>query len=523
MKQHLWSVAVGVIASGAVIGQTQPGEVVGHTIIGGSGLAVASLGDLDGNGIDDLAVGRPSAGAVDLYFMQSGGVVMATQLLASGAAEDQFGASIAALGDLDGNGVTEVAVGAPRYDGNGFDNGAVHLLFLDPGGTVASTVRIADQENGFVGNLLDFNFFGQSLAGPGDLDGDGNVDLVVGTPGDHDGFFLNAEGAVWVLQLRANGVVQRQAKIADGLGGLTATLLPGDQFGYSLAAVGDIDNNGVNDLLAGAPGMGTTGTGAVFVLLLEPDGSVRTHRIIAGNAGGFVGEFPLFGRFGSAIASLGDLDEDGAEDFAVGTPQAGNGLIWVLFLDPDGRVKSQLPITEGVSGLDADFVNGADFGWALASAADLDGDGVRDLVSGVPGGAGGIGTFWLLFLNASQWSNLGGGLAGSTGIPLLTGSGAAVQGADTTVTLRSARPNAPAWLIAGMSAADLPFFGGNLVPAPDVVVEGFTTSAMGDVFVTESWPGGQPPDSTFVLQFWIQDPAGPEGFAGSNAVSVRTP
>ncbi len=113
--------------------------------------------------------------------------------------EDFFGVSASALGDLDGDGVTDLAVGAYRDDDGGSERGAVWVLFLQADGTVKRHQKISDTEGGFTGTLDDDDLFGISVSALGDLDGDGVVDLAVGATRDDDGGFNRGE--VWVLFL----------------------------------------------------------------------------------------------------------------------------------------------------------------------------------------------------------------------------------------------------------------------------------------------------------------------------------
>jgi hypothetical protein len=223
-------------------------------------------------------------------------------------AGDQFGSAVASLGDLEGDGVTDLAVGAPYTDGNGTDRGAVWILFLNSDGRVDTQQRITDGSGNFDGNLADGDRFGAAVASLGDLDGDGVTDLAVGAPGDDDGG--TDRGAVWILYLDAEGNVRLIQKISDTAGGFDGNLNDGDQFGGAVASIGDRDGDGIDDLAVGAPnaGDGGPGRGAVWILFLDTDGTVKSQQKIADGTGGFDGSLNDDDHFGSAVAGLGDLD-----------------------------------------------------------------------------------------------------------------------------------------------------------------------------------------------------------------------
>ncbi len=112
----------------------------------------------------------------------------------------------AALGDLNGDGIGDLAVGGQRHDDGGTDRGAVWILFLNPDGTVKSHQKISDTEGGFLGVLDNADSFGISVASLGDVDGDDVVDVAVGAFLDDDGG--TNRGAVWVLFLNTDGTVK---------------------------------------------------------------------------------------------------------------------------------------------------------------------------------------------------------------------------------------------------------------------------------------------------------------------------
>jgi hypothetical protein len=206
-----------------------------------------------------------------------------------------------------------------------------------PGG-VLSHQKISDTEGGFTGILEMANQFGYSVAALGDLDVDGVGDLAVGAQLDHDGGIIR--GAVWVLFLNADGTVKSHQKISDTQGGFTGTLDDADYFGTSLTSLGDLDGDAVSDLAVGTRGDDDGGIdrGALWVLFLNSNGTVKEYRKISDTQGGFTGMLDNEDFFGTSVASLGDLDGDGVGDLAVGAHGDDDGgtirgAVWVLFLD----------------------------------------------------------------------------------------------------------------------------------------------------------------------------------------------
>ena len=295
------------------------------------------------------------------------------------ANHDYLGFSVASVGDLDGDGVADLAVGTRGDDTGGSNHGAVHVLLLNTNGTVKRSTKIAHQLNGGP-TLAKFDGFGGALAGVGDLDGDGVPDLAVGASGD------TGASAVYMLLLNSDGTAKRTVRIGNKRNG-GPTLSVSDGFGTSVTFLGDLDGDGVGDLAVGAIGDSTGGHsyGATHVLFLKPDGTVKSSRKIAHQTNGG----PTLGsnfQFGRSVAGLGDLDGDGVSDLAVGVPQDStggqrHGVIYMLLLNADGTVKSSTRIGHETNG-GPTLSMFARFGTSMASVGDLDGDGVTDLAVG---------------------------------------------------------------------------------------------------------------------------------------------
>jgi len=310
---------------------------------------------------------------------------------------DSFGSAVARLGDLDGDGVADIAVGAFNDEndaGSDAQEGAVYVLMMNSDGTVKSQVKISDGLGGLTaGSLGPSNKFGAAVAGLGDLDGDGVPDMAVGAFGTSGSIDRPSEGAVYVLLLNSDGTVKSQQRINDSAGGLTPSLEPFDLFGTGVAGLGDLDGDGVPDMAVGAQGdeNGDYSEGAVYVLMMNSDGTVKSQVKISDGLGGLAADSLDAGdNFGSAVATIGDLDGDGVADIAVGarfdqTTGVNEGAVYVLLMNSNGTVKNQVRISNGLSGLnDGSLGNQDHFGSAVAGPGDLDGDGVPDIVVGAP-------------------------------------------------------------------------------------------------------------------------------------------
>jgi hypothetical protein len=362
--------------------------------------------------------GGPGHGAVWILFMAGDGTVSSHSkisetsggLLGRLGNNVEFGHALACAGDVDGDGVADLAVGSPRDGDGGPKHGAVWLLFLNPDGTVKAEQKISETSGGFTGDLQNSDEFGRSVASAGDVDGDGIPDLAVGALNDDDG--SQQVGAIWILLLNADGTVRDNPKISGTVGGFGGDLDNSDDFARSLASLGDLDGNGVPDLAAGTlnDDDGGANRGAVWIVFLAADGTAIGEQKISSSEGGFAGPLADGDGFGRGVAAVGDLDGNGVPDLLVGAPGddgAGldRGAAWLLLLDTDGTVLGERRYDEVTEPALGQLADGDAFGTALSAAGDVDGNGADDWIIGAPfADAGGSdrGQAHLLLLTADE-------------------------------------------------------------------------------------------------------------------------
>jgi len=328
---------------------------------------------------------------------------------------DQFGSAVANPGDLEADGVRDLVAGARFDDDDGNDRGAAWVLFMNDNGQVDREQKISSSAGSFGGDLNNDDRFGSAVAGIRDLNGDGVFDLAVGMPGSDEGG--TDRGGVWILFLDDRGRVRLAQEIADGVGGFNGNLRNDDRFGSAVADIGDINGDGIRDLAVGAPNDddGSDNAGAVWILLMQANGRVGSWQKISRDEGGFDGNVNANDHFGSSVAGIGDLDNDGIPDLAVGAPDSNEGgtdrgSVWILFLNAAGRVRQALEIADDTGGFQGNLNNGDRFGSAVADIGDVSGDGVRDIAVGAPNdddGSDNAGAVWILTMQTSGRVNGG--------------------------------------------------------------------------------------------------------------------
>ncbi len=284
-------------------------------------------------------------------------------------ADDRLGASIAPAGDVDGDGNDDVIVGAPFNNSTDTRSGAAYLF---TGPVEDGEYDAADADLTLRGESAS-DWAGYSVAS-GDVNGDGDSDLIVGAPLHDDPD--NDAGAVYVVYGAADMTGTMNLSDADvKLTGAEA----GDQFGLSVAAV-DPNDDGTDAVAVGAPRNDGAGQNAGAAYTFEIDGDVM---LSATDADATMRGESAGDRAGQAVANGGDVNGDGAADILVGAPfnnsTASNAGAAYAVIQADGE-SSLADAAVKMSGESS----GDLAGWSLSDAGDVNGDGVGDVVVGAP-------------------------------------------------------------------------------------------------------------------------------------------
>lgn len=333
-----------------------------------SGYAVANVGDLNGDGFQDMAVGvygyangQVNEGGVLIYFGSANGVdATVDATLEVDQSEARFGAAIAGVGDVNGDGYDDLLVGAPLFDAGGTNDGRAFLYF---GGAGAFDL-VADASLGLAQSSA---FFGVSVAGAGDVNGDGYADLLVGSSG-FDGAATNTGAALLYFGGAGafNTTIDANLQSANG----------GVRFGSALAGVGDVNGDGFADIVIGSPfyANGQANEGAAF--LYFGGGGAFNNAVDA-----HFEVNQIDAQFGSAVSAAGDINGDGFSDVVIGALLYDGGQA-----DEGGAfVYHGAAVVDNVvdATLESNQIGGS-LGGALSALGDINGDGYADIAVGAP-------------------------------------------------------------------------------------------------------------------------------------------
>jgi hypothetical protein len=417
------------------------------------GFRVASAGDVDGDGYDDVVIGeylyddpQTNAGAAYVYRGSSAGLAAIPDWSTSGGQAGAFlGNYVSSAGDVNGDGYDDVLIGALNYDNGQTDEGVVYAYLGSSVGLDTSAHWTREGDQGGAG-------FGFSLGAAGDVDNDGYDDVIVAARRHDNGhadegraylYRGSSSGlqttAAWTFEpnqgnAQVTGVASAGDVNNDGYDDIVVSSrlydagqtdegrvyvfygsatgpsvtpnatreidVAGANFGFAVAGAGDVDGNGYDDILVGAhlytngeskEGAAFVYTGSLFGLSPTPSWSFESDQLQA--------------HLGHTVSSAGDVNGDGYDDVLVGGgdhdgTRTGEGGVWLFLGSASGL--STTPAWEGQG-----RQTGALYGWSAASAGDLNGDGEDDVIVGAykyDGNESDAGGAFVYYGPLSDWS-----------------------------------------------------------------------------------------------------------------------
>ncbi len=374
------------------------------TLAGASGhgdagyvMSLGAAGDVNGDGYDDVIVGLPyfsdpARGQTGTAFVLFGSsspanVDVATLTPSQGfrirgaAVKDSTGATVAGVGDVNGDGIDDVGVGSVGANPSGNAvKGCVHVVF---GSATVSDVDLADPGARAVrfDGVASFDDASTSVSAGGDLNADGIDDVVVGSPyASPQG--RSAAGSVFVV-FGSRQLSGMDLGAALGTRGVAiAGAVASDQTGTSVAATGDVNGDGIDDLAIGAP---TRGAGRAYVLF-GGRALADTDLGALGTAGVRLDGESSDDNAGWSVAGVGDVNGDGARDVAVSATNAapaGRTKAGRTYVVHGGRTLASGTLAAASTHVDGAAANDM-AGWTVAGVGDVNGDGIADLAVGAP-------------------------------------------------------------------------------------------------------------------------------------------
>jgi hypothetical protein len=341
------------------------------------GTSVASAGDVNGDGYGDVIIGGyfyddgvfTDEGRAFVYYGSATGLSATPDNILDDADQSSayFGNSVACAGDVNGDGYSDVIIGAYWYDdGLNIDEGRAFVYHGSASGLSAVPDNILDDADQAVA------YFGNSVASAGDVNGDGYSDVIIGAWLYDDGANTD-EGRAFVYHGSAAGLSDTPDSTPDDADQANA------QFGISVCSAGDVNGDGYSDVMIGASAYddgANTDEGRAFIYHGSAAGLSTTPNNTPDDAD------QADANFGYTVASAGDVNADGYSDVIIGAPQYDEGAFANV-----GRTYVYHGSATGLSAtpditLDETDQALAYFGWSVASAGDVNGDGYSDVIIG---------------------------------------------------------------------------------------------------------------------------------------------
>jgi Ca2+-binding RTX toxin-like protein len=400
-----------VLGGGAPGGSTTLSDGLTEVIIDGvnagdrAGAAVDMVADFNGDGRAEILVGAPGtergsvvdAGAAYVIWGRAtpGGVDLGDPLVGDGkgyvirgeSAGDGAGQALTWVNDFTGDGRSEILVGAPGSDVGGAEAGSAYVVWGKSSSAIVNLSTVSSGVGGFrIRGEAAGDQAGQALGRLADLNGDGKAEILVGAAGNDAGG-SNA-GAVYVVYGKSTGAEVNLDDVAAGGGGFKIVGQAGEAVGSSLKGLGDVNGDGLADIMISA-----AGSGRAYVVFGKADTGQVDLADVADGIGGFAITAEATGDFnGMSFGGSADFNRDGIADLVIGAPCNGEGganagAVYVIWGGGSGSI-DLAQVAAGVGGAKIVGVAGSHTGSVVAILPDANGDGAPDLFIGAAGPSG---------------------------------------------------------------------------------------------------------------------------------------
>ena len=373
-----------------------------------SGYSISGAGDVNGDGFDDLIIGArgadpngTSSGESYVVFGSDAGFDAAFELSSLDGRNgfvlngidsfDSSGYSVSGAGDVNGDGFDDLIIGARGADPNGDFSGQSYVVFgSDAGFDAALELSSLDGHNGFALNGIDADDESpSSVSGAGDVNGDGFDDLIVGV------YMADPSGESYVV-FGSNAGFDAAIELSS-LDGSNGFILNGidsfDNSGFSVSGAGDVNGDGFDDLIIGAPRGNSNGysSGESYVMFGSNAGFDAAIELdnLDGSNGFVLNGVDAHDFSGSSVSGAGDVNGDGFDDLVIGASGAGpsrdgSGESYVVFGSDEGfSAVFELSNLDGSNGFALTGIDAGDYsGISVSGAGDINGDGFDDLIIG---------------------------------------------------------------------------------------------------------------------------------------------
>jgi len=380
-----------------------------------SGYSVSAAGDINGDGLGDLIVGAvladpngSNSGSSYLVFGKNTGFPATLALsslngsngfrLDGVAAGDGSGLSVSAAGDINGDGLGDLIVGASGADPNGYGSGSSYLVF-GQSTPFAATLALSslNGSNGFrLDGVAANDVSGRSVSAAGDINGDGLGDLIVGAyAADPNGSYSGSSYVVFG-QSTPFAATLALSSLNGSNGFRLDGVVAGDRSGRSVSAAGDINGDGLGDLIVGAyladPNGSASGSSYLVFGQSTPFAATLALSSLNGSNGFRLDGVAAYDRSGFSVSAAGDINGDGLGDLIVGADGADpngsfSGSSYLVFGQSTPFAATlALSSLNGSNGFRLDGVAAFDrSGFSVSAAGDINGDGLGDLIVGAFG------------------------------------------------------------------------------------------------------------------------------------------